>query len=90
MSAELIYREVTREQISRETAANQIYKSGSQRMWRIWLPIIAALALALYFVLPLPNGLGALTMMLFAAACISALVDWGQVEIQAHKALRAN
>ncbi|TDU27069.1 hypothetical protein [Arthrobacter sp. JUb115] len=70
-------------------AAEQIYREGSLRMWRIWLPIIAVLVVALYFAFPLPNGLWALIMILFAGVCIGAVVDWVQVELQAHKALRA-
>ncbi|MGQ3382946.1 hypothetical protein [Glutamicibacter sp. TV12E] len=69
--------------------ADQIYRAGSQRMWRIWLPIIALLVVALHFVVPLDNGLWALIMILFAVACVGALVDWAQVELQAHQALRA-
>ena len=69
--------------------ADQIYQAGSLRMWRVWLPIIAVLVVALYFTIPLANGLWVLTMLLFAGVCIGAVVDWVQVELQAHKALRA-
>jgi len=69
--------------------ADRIYREGSRRMWRIWLPLIAALVAALHFTVPLSNGLWALIMILFAVACVGALVDWVQVELQAHKAFRA-
>lgn len=70
-------------------SADQIYQANSRRMWRVWLPVIAVLVLALYFVLPLPNGLGVLTMLVFTATCFGAVVDWASTELRAHQALRA-
>ncbi|WP_461634475.1 hypothetical protein [Glutamicibacter soli] len=70
-------------------SAEQIYRANSRRMWGAWLPAIAVLVLALYFVLPLPNGLGLLTMLLFTATCFGAVVDWASSELRAHQALSA-
>lgn len=70
-------------------SADQIYQANSRRMWRIWIPAVAVLALALYFVLPLPNGLGLLTMLLFTATCFGAVVDWASSELRGHQALSA-
>ncbi|MGC0270778.1 hypothetical protein ACPROK_14550 [Glutamicibacter soli] len=70
-------------------SADQIYSANSRRMWRVWLPVIAVLVLALYFVLPLPNGLGLLTMLIFTATCSGAVVDWASSELRAHQALSA-
>lgn len=70
-------------------SADQIYRANSRRMWGAWLPAIAVLVLALYFVLPLPNGLGVLTMLVFTATCFGAVVDWARTELRAHQALRA-
>lgn len=66
-------------------SAEQIYRANSRRMWGAWLPAIAALVIALYFVLPLPNGLGLLTTLVFMGTCLGAIVDWASTEVRAHQ-----
>lgn len=67
-------------------SADQIYRAYELRMWMIWIPTLTLLAVALYFVLPMPNGLGVLTMIIFGVFTAIALIDWGTSEISASRA----
>ena len=71
-------------------SAEQIYRAYKLRAWFLWIPILAVLAVALYFVLPMPNGLPMLTQMLFAIITVCMLADWGTAEIAAFRAEEAH
>lgn len=71
-------------------SADQIFRAYELRMWFLWMPILAVLAVALYFVLPMPNGLPMLTQMLFAIITLCALADWCTAEIAAFRAEAAH
>ncbi|WP_313813016.1 hypothetical protein [Glutamicibacter sp.] len=66
--------------------ADQIRQANGIRMWFIWLPVLAALVVALYFVLPLSNGLWVLVMMVFGVLCVCAVADWAAAERAAFRA----
>lgn len=69
--------------------AARIYEQGERRMWRIWTPAVVVLVAAVMVANYQPNGLAVLLLIITGIVAFFAVVDWVNVEIKAHRLMRA-
>jgi len=69
--------------------AAQIYAQGERRMWRFWTPLVVLMVAAVVVANYQSNGLAVLLLIITGIVAFFAVVDWVNVEIKAHRILRA-
>jgi len=69
--------------------AEQLYAQGERRMWRFWTPLVVVLVTAVMVANYQPNGIAVLLLIITGIVAFFAVVDWANVEIKAHRLLRA-
>ena len=69
--------------------AAKIYAQGERRMWRIWTPLVVVLVAAVMVANYQPNCLAVLLLIITGIVAFFAVIDWVNVEIKAHRLLRA-
>jgi len=69
--------------------AEKVYAQGERRMWLLWAPSVIALVVSVIVANYQPNGLAVLLLIITGIVAFFAVVDWVNVEIKAHRILRA-
>jgi len=69
--------------------ADRVYAQGERRMWRLWTPMVTILVASVIVANYQPNGLAVLLLMITGITAFFAVVDWVNVEIRAHRIMRA-